>query len=156
MNAHMTQPRRSIAASGSGSLFQSAYAEAGKRFRRTGELFRLISLVTSAARSPFALAPPACQSLIQRLVSALHFGQRWVASCNVFSDSELFREMRTIKTRQLGHVTNPMGWLTSPLVSRRCRTNCASTMSSSSRTKTRAAILFWRATMALVKAARMV
>jgi hypothetical protein len=50
--------------------------------------------------------------------------------------------MRAIKTRQLGHVTNPTGWLTSPPISRRCRSNCASGMSSSSGTKTRAGDLF--------------
>lgn len=125
---------------GSGSLFRALRGDR-KTASSDGKLFRLVSAhVRSNAGLP--VTPAAGQSLIQRLVSVAHLGQRWVASCSVFSDSELFREMRTIKTRQFGHVTKPTGRLTSPPVSRRCRTNCASAMSSSSRTKARAGDLF--------------
>jgi hypothetical protein len=75
MNAHMTQPRRSIEADAGGSLFQRAFAETGKRFRRTGKLFRLMS-GQACSNAALRVTAAACQSLIQRLVSAPHRGQR--------------------------------------------------------------------------------
>jgi hypothetical protein len=50
---------------------------------------------------------------IQRLVSASHRGQRYMASRSVVLSSAPLSEIRGIATRQLGHVTTPTGLLTS-------------------------------------------